>query len=279
MIIEKILQYGEENRLTGIITLPKEVDKLKGKPGIILLNAGILHKVGPYRLHVEIARALGKKGYPTLRFDLTDLGDSSSHISNRGNLTNNQYLDDIGHSIEIVNEKYMVENFVLIGLCSGAAYAHKYMVKDSRVAGGIFLDGYGYRTWKYCLYRSIELLSFQRISKYFERVAKILNKKKTVSNDDSRERLHLWTLPPKKRVESDLLHLISRNSKLLYIYSRGAYTYYNYHSQFQDMFKSPQISQDIDWHFFPHTDHLYINTGDRKQLIQLIEQWILKQSF
>jgi hypothetical protein len=39
-------------------------------------NAGMLHRVGPYRLHVRLARDLARMGFSSLRVDLADTGDS-----------------------------------------------------------------------------------------------------------------------------------------------------------------------------------------------------------
>ena len=43
---------------------------------IVIFNAGAVHRVGPNRMTVTLARRLAAMGLPSLRFDLEGLGDS-----------------------------------------------------------------------------------------------------------------------------------------------------------------------------------------------------------
>ena len=72
---EKALLFGEGKSLVGIVTLPAESSPVD-RPGIVILNAGVLHRVGPNRVHVQMARALAELGFTVLRFDLSSIGDS-----------------------------------------------------------------------------------------------------------------------------------------------------------------------------------------------------------
>jgi hypothetical protein len=73
---EEALLFGKTKSLVGIITDPPEVKRSNRLPGIILLNAGIIHRVGPNRMHVKIARTLAAMGFVVLRFDFSGIGDS-----------------------------------------------------------------------------------------------------------------------------------------------------------------------------------------------------------
>ena len=77
---EQICNFGANNGLFGILTSPDDDAKLADAPVAIILNAGIVHRVGPFRMHVDIARQLAAKGFSTLRMDLSGLGDSLSLI-------------------------------------------------------------------------------------------------------------------------------------------------------------------------------------------------------
>ncbi len=74
---ETICNFGPKNSLFGILTTPDENVRVAGAPIALILNAGIVHRIGPFRLHVDIARRLASKGYSTLRLDLSGLGDSA----------------------------------------------------------------------------------------------------------------------------------------------------------------------------------------------------------
>ncbi|NNF65268.1 MAG: alpha/beta hydrolase, partial [Acidimicrobiia bacterium] len=71
---EQIIYFGENRNLLGILTVPDH--PRPDAPTIVLLNAGLLHRVGPNRLHVAVARRLAAKGYSSFRFDMAGVGDS-----------------------------------------------------------------------------------------------------------------------------------------------------------------------------------------------------------
>ena len=71
---ERAVSFGPERGLLGILT--QTAAHRDGIPTVILLNAGLLHRVGPNRLSVDIARSLADLGYPCLRFDTSGVGDS-----------------------------------------------------------------------------------------------------------------------------------------------------------------------------------------------------------
>ena len=79
---EEIVQFGDDNRLSGILTLSPEM--VTDRPLVIFLNAGIVHHVGPNRLHVKLARALAEERYEVLRFDLSGLGESLPAPAGKG---------------------------------------------------------------------------------------------------------------------------------------------------------------------------------------------------
>src|SRR4030095_13226651 len=79
---EEILLLGKTKSLVGIITDPPEAKRSNELPGIILLNAGIIHRVGPNRIHVKIARTLAPMGFVVLRFDFSGIGDSKVRDDN-----------------------------------------------------------------------------------------------------------------------------------------------------------------------------------------------------
>ncbi|MEQ9321172.1 MAG: hypothetical protein RIF41_18560, partial [Polyangiaceae bacterium] len=72
---EHALRFGEGGGLLGLVTVPEE--QRDGSPGVLILNAGLLHRVGPCRMGVDLARRSARLGAPTLRFDSSGLGDSA----------------------------------------------------------------------------------------------------------------------------------------------------------------------------------------------------------
>src|SRR6185295_15161162 len=90
VLTEEPLQFGQGGRLFGILTLPSMTARnAQELPVFVYLTAGLLHRVGPYRLHVRLARELAHMGFSSLRVDLAGTGDSPG----RPGLTNQQSVE------------------------------------------------------------------------------------------------------------------------------------------------------------------------------------------
>src|SRR5438045_1954876 len=79
---EEAVLFGEFRSLVGIVTEPTTQHPHLARQAVILLNPGIVHRVGPGRIYVKIARALAKMGFVILRFDLSGIGDSAVRHDN-----------------------------------------------------------------------------------------------------------------------------------------------------------------------------------------------------
>ena len=74
--LERAYLFGNEKSLLGILTEPLVPVPAEPLPTLLLLNAGLLHRVGPFRMHVDLARRLARLGFPVFRLDLSGKGDS-----------------------------------------------------------------------------------------------------------------------------------------------------------------------------------------------------------
>ena len=75
---ETVCQFGPDQGLTGILTQPSDSVRVTDAPVALIFNAGIVHNIGPFRLHVDIARMLAAAGFSSLRIDVSGLGDSKT---------------------------------------------------------------------------------------------------------------------------------------------------------------------------------------------------------
>ena len=69
--------FGRSQHLVGVLSTPTVVSAA-APPGIVLVNSGIIHRIGANRVYVRLARALAVCGSASLRFDLSGIGDSTS---------------------------------------------------------------------------------------------------------------------------------------------------------------------------------------------------------
>ena len=119
-IIERIC-YDTENKLIGILSYHSDLNNDKSKPLIVLTNSGSVHRVGPNRVYVQLARSLASEGYPVLRFDLSNLGDSVlGKPENENNPYSEYAMHDIAIILELMEKEYGFNSFIISGICSGA---------------------------------------------------------------------------------------------------------------------------------------------------------------
>ena len=81
--MEKIQIFGEHSNLLGILSESNTLNKSNDIPGVIILNAGLVNRTGPFRMSVELARLLAENGCNVLRFDLSGIGDSEKPNNDR----------------------------------------------------------------------------------------------------------------------------------------------------------------------------------------------------
>lgn len=136
---ETIATFGKTGSLVGIVTHP-EANPAAALPAVILLNSGFLHRVGPGRLYVKLARTLAARGFLVLRFDLSGIGDSRS--SDEASAHDERAIAELGEAMGYLRDKFGADRFVLSGICSGAKIAYQAQCADNRVVGAAPINLY-----------------------------------------------------------------------------------------------------------------------------------------
>ncbi|GGA40334.1 alpha/beta hydrolase [Dyella nitratireducens] len=259
---EQAFRFGRARHLVGIAGLPSPATP--ETVGVIVLNAGLVHRIGPFRLHVEMTRRLNAYGYPTLRFDLSTIGDSAS--SGESQTRKQQICADVGDAMNLLGEQAACKRFVLIGLCSGSQSAHMVACSDAKVAGAVFLDGYAYRTLGYHLrYYLPRMLDVKRWLGVLSR------RHQATGNGEP-----TFTVAPLPQavVRADFAGMLDRGLKLCLIYSGGISRYFNHARQFRECFGRVVSHPGVFTRFLKEADHTYILTGDRNRLLDSVERWL-----
>lgn len=136
---EEAVLFGGKTALVGVITYPTQA---RNYPAVLFLNAGGLHRVGPSRLYVDLARTLADSGFLVLRFDFSGFGDSDPR--NDGMPFTKSAVTDVRLAMDYLTTTKGIDRFILIGICSGADAAFGTARCDSRVAGAVLINGTGY---------------------------------------------------------------------------------------------------------------------------------------
>lgn len=218
---EQIVSFGNANSLKGIVTQPLDLG-LPDRPAIVLFNAGILHRVGPNRLNVSIARNLARNNYRALRFDLGGYGYSAS--SEQRDL-----VGDCLAAMDFLEQHYDQKKFVLIGICTGARVALETAYKDKRIKALVLVEG---PVFPNALYHFRRLFNFQKWKKLFLGKSFLLQKlsgKKTSMQSPLELDLMLQLKNTSATTSSQKIDaLVDRSVDLLLLYRGGNEIRYGY---------------------------------------------------
>jgi len=130
---------GNSGALVTIITTPsRATHDAEGRPALIILNAGIVHHIGPARWSVRLARRMAGRGHVAVRFDHAGIGDSDPRRDARP--FNAAAVDELREVIDAVQRMHGVHSFIVMGLCSGASTSILCAQADPRVVAAIAVN-------------------------------------------------------------------------------------------------------------------------------------------
>ena len=103
---------------------------------VIVVAGGPQYRAGAHRQFVQLARKLAGQGWPTLRFDLRGMGDSTgSYVGFEHSET------DIRAAIDALQvQQPQLKQMVLIGECESASGILFYAWRDDRVQGAVLVN-------------------------------------------------------------------------------------------------------------------------------------------
>ena len=272
---EEALLIGSDHAVVGVFT--PTLDKVGGCSDMaaICITAGLLHHVGPHRLHVLLARALAKQGISTLRFDLSGIGDSAIRTDDL--IANEVPVQEINDAIEMLETRGFTR-FILFGICSGAMRAAKAALGNPKITGIILVntggdDGsaeidpgpaaqfylrkslWNLSAWKNLFtgkvkYRALFYILWSAVIKKF----KVDNKPSTSVEEVLSSRIQPY---------------IQQGTSLLLVLSDRHAQIYELYKQAYDNLQSAQFKILV----YPNTDHLFTSLSEQQNLIDRICQW------
>jgi hypothetical protein len=274
---EKVVRFGREAKLVGILSEPRAAADAAGDPTVLLVNSGILHRVGACRFHVRLARRLADEGVSALRFDFSGIGDSEVR---RDDLAFEQSaVAELREAMDHLAATKSARSFVVIGLCSGADMAFAVAKLDPRVVGLGVLDPWAYRTPRYYVnHYAPRLLRASVWARLLQRTLAARPAPAPSAGEPALEELDLPTyvreFPPQAQAETDLRGLIERDVKVCAIFSGGQSDHYNYEGQFADAFRSLDLRGRLLERFFPDADHIFTDLGHQQQVVDTLAGWL-----
>ena len=265
---EQFVRLGNQDKLAGLVHCPTELDT--SQPFFVILNAGIVHRVGPFRLNVDIARSVAASGFGSLRFDLSGLGESEFRS---GNLSaEERALLDVHEVLNDLEQRYGVNRFVTVGLCSGAFNAFQAAVADKRICGLISIDGIAFETPGFKKREFKRKLNYRFVRNAIKRRALGLNAydENLPASQLAQEEFFEVDEDP-TRLRKQLGELIDRQTHLKFIYTAGSDDF-NGVEQFREMFDvepGPRLQVD----YYAESEHTFPICQHRQQLLENILDW------
>lgn len=268
---EAAVRFGRSNHLVGVLTQPADPPPGQ-RPAVLLLSAGVVHCAGPFRMYVELARALAERGFVVLRFDLAGIGDSIQPRDAR--TVKERTIDDVTDAMDFLSRRQGVQTFVLGGLCSAADDAHALTNVDLRVVANIMLDGYAYPTLHYRVRRVTSKFSGPSvIPRACARVLRWMSRRVEADSGLPAPQHVPRPFPEEGVFRGEMRASLERGVHYLCVFSGGV-DYYNYEGQFRQCLGLSDSDPALTEVHIDRAEHTYPIPAHRDRMVELVGQWI-----
>ncbi len=276
---EHAVRFGEWRSLVGVVSEPEGSTPVPDAPAVLFLNSGLLHHAGPHRLYVNLARRLARRGFLSLRFDLSGIGDSGprqDRMSRQESLVR-ETQDAMDH----LAATHGVQRFVLYGICTGADQAVRVALADPRVCGAVLVDGYAYRTRAFHMHhyssRLLRTSSWKSVltgqhPAYAWIRSWFAGRRDQEPPQAPALRAGLYVRPPQLEADAMLHQLSDHGCRLCFVFTPSAR--FNHRAQFEAMFPSLAHAKGLGVEFLEHSDHVFTLRSSQEAMMQVIESWI-----
>lgn len=257
-----LVRFGPGNQLTGILTGPEQCDA----PLLVLPNAGLVPRAGPFRLHVELADRLGARGIRTFRFDTPGVGEAPRLAGCNAQQATLAAIDRLARD-------HGVDRFVVGGICSAADLGWASALADPRVVGMLMLDGISFTGFWFHFSRILGVLQrgpgawWGVLSRLTARTASKVAEPGRPTIAEYRD----W--PSREQARSQFESLVARGVRSLWIYTGGFGDLFLHPRQFRSNFGAPAIAAGTSMVHWPDCDHTFYARRHRDRLLDSIDDW------
>ena len=286
---------GSAENLVATVTRPSVAPDAPPLPAVVLLTAGIIHRIGPDRLYVRLARALAQAGALVLRLDFSGIGDSGAPVHPANIHRSEAEAREISECLDFLEKTEGTHQFILMGLCSGGDNALLGMSRDERVVGAVLLDPFAFRPFGYYLryygprilkpavwWRSLTGRSpFLKIflgglMKRLRRGPRFVEKSGDAPVCEPLPvgpALVDLTRPTIEEMRRRLEQVIARSGRLLYVFTAGLEARYYYRNQFFDSFPGLDFKGQLELEYYPDCDHTFTRQALQERLEERVLRW------
>jgi dienelactone hydrolase len=266
-IRETLLPLGRDRNLVAIATQPQTDHE---RPAVILVNAGVIHRVGPHRLHVRLARRLAEAGHLAIRMDLSGIGDSGplpEQLSFRASS-----VADIRTAADHLTTGMTAAAIIVFGICSGADNALAAAEADPRITGLVLVDPPCYATPGS---RRRALRARLRDPRAWRALPRRLFdrwRRHAVADGLDTRAASAGRQPPAQAVYGrQLQDLVNRGVRILSVYTSAQGVRYNHRDQLFEWF--PALRDRLDVHYLADANHTFTELSKQTAFIALVADW------
>lgn len=248
----------------GLLSRAQGYDR--GSTAVVLLNAGLLHRVGPFRMSVQLARMLAGRGIDVFRFDLPRIGDGATNSTADNAAIIAAVFDTITHAAG-------AKTFAIGGICNAADIAWHVAQHDSRIAGVWLFDGFAHRGNWFRAGRVRQALA-RPLPQWPGLALKLAARVRASSDTVDTGQFRDWPEPAEFREQAAVM--LARGVRILAMYTGGISKYLLHPRQLDDTFGASRKDAGLEVEFWPELDHTLLSPADRDRVMARVEAWCAK---
>ena len=231
---------------------------------VVLFNAGAIHRIGPFRLYVALARRLARDGIPVARVDQPGVGDAIARASQPQHVLAQALLDRLQAATGC-------QRFIVGGICSAADLGWSLALHDPRVVGLVLLDPLARRSHPAFRLGQLALAWRRGLRAWPGILRRGLHHGDGARHVDDSE-LRDWPAPG--REAGDLAQLVARGVEVFALYTGGAASYMTHRWQFLHGFGKAARDPKVRFLHWTDCDHLFYRPADRDRLVAALGAWL-----
>lgn len=270
---ERTLQFGPSRELVGTLCTPPAASRpAAGATGLLLLNAGIVHRIGPHRINVRLAREAATLGVPSLRFDLAGRGDSLPAAS--GLPYDEQAAADVCEAVATLCRYARVDSVMVFGICSGADDSLAAAMKEPRITSLVMFDPPIYPNLRWRLRSYLGKLRKFGIRGGIERFLAMRQIMAGVDIDEGDN--YGRDVLPLQEYRARLRALVDRGAAVRLVYSGSSCDDTDFLAQRRTVLQPAGLEGLVEAEFLPDVDHVVSTRAAQDLLVARLHDWIAR---
>ena len=273
---EQTLILGAESHLVATLTPATQTSTGSPRCVAVLTNSGVIPRSGPHRMNVHLARRFAEMGIPSIRFDMSGLGDSRR---SSGTLpVVQQWVADTRSVMDTAQARFGCDRFFMVGFCSGAEVAHLVALEDPRMRAAVLWDLYAYPTLqsrlRTVLYRLRRAGLKTAVQKVLARALPMLLALGQGSAQDKDRAVEVSQVPPLDAYARRIQTLVDGGVELMFAYCGGEPEWFNHHGQFRGMFGRYGFVDKVAFNYLEASDHLITRREAQQSFTDMVARWL-----